>query len=146
MRPIAAQDSPSVVYFSSVSENTKRFVEKLGLPAIRIPLRPAREGMIQVVNPYVLFVPTYGGGKQAASVPKQVIHFLNDPTNRSLIRGVIPSGNRNFGVDYCKAGDIISAKCDVPELYRYELTGTSLDVREVRGIITSLFENTNSQT
>ena len=28
-----------VVYFSSVSENTKRFVDKLGATAIRIPLK-----------------------------------------------------------------------------------------------------------
>ena len=27
----------NLVYFSSVSENTHRFVEKLGIPAIRIP-------------------------------------------------------------------------------------------------------------
>lgn len=40
----------SLVYFSSVSENTHRFVEKLELPAIRIPLRDR----IQVDEPYVL--------------------------------------------------------------------------------------------
>jgi protein involved in ribonucleotide reduction len=28
----------NLVYFSSVSENTHRFVEKLGLPATRIPI------------------------------------------------------------------------------------------------------------
>ena len=28
----------NIVYFSSVSENTRRFVEKVGVPAIRIPL------------------------------------------------------------------------------------------------------------
>ena len=30
----------SLVYFSSASDNTHRFVQKLGLPAQRIPLRP----------------------------------------------------------------------------------------------------------
>ena len=30
----------SLVYFSSVSENTRRFVEKLDIDATRIPLRP----------------------------------------------------------------------------------------------------------
>jgi protein involved in ribonucleotide reduction len=28
----------NLVYFSSVSENTHRFVMKLGMPAVRIPL------------------------------------------------------------------------------------------------------------
>lgn len=94
-------DSPDLVYFSSVSENTKRFVERLGRPAVRIPLRPKKNGMIQVSHPYVLVVPTYGGGSLKRAVPKQVITFLNDPINRSFIRGVISSGNTNFGNAYC---------------------------------------------
>ncbi|WP_431985402.1 class Ib ribonucleoside-diphosphate reductase assembly flavoprotein NrdI [Streptomyces qinglanensis] len=123
-----------LVYFSSVSENTKRFVERLGLPAQRIPLRPRLEGMPQVTEPYVLIVPTYGGGHDngRGAVPKQVIRFLNDPENRSLLRGVIASGNTNFGEAYCQAGRVISAKCGVPELYRFELLGTERDVRAVR--------------
>ncbi|MFJ2639362.1 class Ib ribonucleoside-diphosphate reductase assembly flavoprotein NrdI [Streptomyces sp. NPDC087511] len=121
-----------LVYFSSVSENTKRFVERLGLPAVRIPLHPRHEGMPRVTEPYVLIVPTYGGGDHGGAVPKQVIRFLNAPANRALIRGVIASGNTNFGADYCLAGRVISAKCGVPELYRFELLGTDRDVRAVR--------------
>lgn len=49
----------SLVYFSSVSENTHRFVQKLGIPATRIPLH----GRIEVDEPYVLILPTYGGGR-----------------------------------------------------------------------------------
>lgn len=121
-----------LVYFSSVSENTKRFVERLGLPARRIPLRPHLEGIPQVTEPYVLIVPTYGGGEGTRAVPKQVIRFLNDSGNRSLLRGVIASGNTNFGAAYCRAGRVISAKCGVAELYRFELLGTERDVRAVR--------------
>ncbi|MYY19988.1 MULTISPECIES: class Ib ribonucleoside-diphosphate reductase assembly flavoprotein NrdI [unclassified Streptomyces] len=121
-----------LVYFSSVSENTRRFVEKLGLPATRIPLYPRRDGMPLVTEPYVLVVPTYGGGERAGAVPKQVIRFLNVEANRVLLRGVIASGNTNFGADYCLAGRVISAKCGVPELYRFELLGTDRDVRAVR--------------
>ncbi|MEV7595981.1 class Ib ribonucleoside-diphosphate reductase assembly flavoprotein NrdI [Kitasatospora sp. NPDC089797] len=121
-----------LVYFSSVSENTKRFVERLGLPAVRIPLHPHREPMPRITGPYVLIVPTYGGGERAGAVPKQVARFLNDPANRALLRGVIASGNTNFGADYCLAGRVISAKCGVPELYRFELLGTEHDVRAVR--------------
>ncbi|MEV5984585.1 class Ib ribonucleoside-diphosphate reductase assembly flavoprotein NrdI [Streptomyces sp. NPDC052051] len=121
-----------LVYFSSVSENTKRFVEKLGLPATRIPVHPHREGMPRVTEPYVLIVPTYGGGDRSGAVPRQVIRFLNIEANRTLLRGVIASGNTNFGAAYCLAGRVISAKCQVPELYRFELLGTDRDVRAVR--------------
>lgn len=65
-------------------------------------------------------------------MPRQVIKFLNNPHNRALIRGVIASGNTNFGKAFCIAGDIVSAKCQVPYLYRFELLGTADDVRRVR--------------
>ena len=111
------EESPRIVYFSSASENTHRFVQKLAQPAARIPLHPRKDGMIRVRSPFVLITPTYGGGCRRRAVPKQVIAFLNDETNRSFIRGVITSGNTNFGTDFCIAGAIISAKCQVPELY-----------------------------
>jgi protein involved in ribonucleotide reduction len=128
-----------VVYFSSVSENTHRFVQKLGLPATRIPLRDGIEGPLLVQEPYVLILPTYGGGRAngpdpeaGGYVPKQVIAFLNNEHNRSLIRGVIAAGNTNFGAEYCYAGDVVSRKCGVPYLYRFELMGTAEDVEAVR--------------
>lgn len=126
-----AQRRPLLVYFSSTSENTHRFVRKLGFPRVRIPLRPGEEP-VKVDEEYILVVPTYGGGNVKGAVPKQVIRFLNDPDNRSLCRGVIASGNTNFGQAYCLAGDIIASKLDVPLLYRYELLGTPTDVARVK--------------
>lgn len=95
-----------LVYFSSSSENTHRFMQRLGLSAIRIPLNERER--IRVDEPYILIVPSYGGGGTAGAVPRQVIRFLNDTNNRALIRGVIASGNRNFGDAYGRAGDVIS--------------------------------------
>jgi len=122
-------DNPTgpVVYFSSVSENTHRFVNRLGLPTSRIPLRAA-DPHLQATRPFLLVVPTYGGGNGKGAVPKQVIKFLNDPTNRALMRGVVAAGNTNFGQAYCLAGDIIAAKCGTPYLHRFELLGTPDDV------------------
>ena len=119
-----------VVYFSTKSENTHRFVEKLGMAAHRIPINS--DETLRAQSPFVLVVPTYGGGEHRGAVPKQVIRFLNDADNRSNIRGVIAAGNTNFGAAYCIAGDIISAKCRVPFLYRFELLGTQEDVDNVR--------------
>ncbi|WP_108249510.1 class Ib ribonucleoside-diphosphate reductase assembly flavoprotein NrdI [Planctomonas deserti] len=127
-----------LVYFSSVSGNTRRFVEKLGRPADRIPLH-AKDAPLKATEPYVLVVPTYGGGNGQGAVPKQVIRFLNDEENRSLIRGVIGAGNTNFGEAYCLAGDIISAKCRVPHLYKFEVFGTEDDVRVVNEGLDSLW-------
>ena len=125
------RSGPLLVYFSSASENTHRFVGKLGYRSARLPLRRGDEPLV-VDEEYVLVVPTYGGGSVKGAVPKQVIAFLNDPHNRSLGRGVITSGNTNFGEAYCLAGDIIASKLDVPLLYRYELLGTNTDVARVK--------------
>ena len=119
-----------IVYFSSSSENTHRFVQRLGLPAVRIPLNERER--IQVDAPYILIVPSYGGGGTAGAGPRQAIRFLNDPHNRQRIRGVIAAGNRNFGDAYGRAGDVIAQKCGVPYLYRFELMGTPTDVDNVR--------------
>ncbi|MGO2360579.1 MAG: class Ib ribonucleoside-diphosphate reductase assembly flavoprotein NrdI [Brachybacterium tyrofermentans] len=119
-----------LVYFSSVSGNTHRFVEKLGMSASRIPLYPRDEHLV-ADKEFVLVTPTYGGGNGHGAVPKQVIKFLNDERNRNLIRGVIGAGNTNFGEAYCLAGDIISAKCRVPHMYKFELFGTPRDVQRV---------------
>lgn len=120
-----------LVYFSSVTENTRRFVERLGFPSERIPLRSG-DKPLQVSEDYVLVVPTYGGGNLRGAVPKQVIHFLNDPVNRKHCRGVISGGNTNFGTAYCIAGDIVAAKVGVPHLYKFELLGTPEDVTRVQ--------------
>jgi protein involved in ribonucleotide reduction len=124
-----------LVYFSTRSENTHKFVQKLGrLDAHRIPLRTG-DGPLAVVDPYILVVPTYGAGRNTSAVPKQVIHFLNDEANRTLLRGVIAAGNTNFGDSYCLAGEIISQKCQVPVLYRFEILGTDEDVANVQHIL-----------
>ena len=134
--PVPATGSVGIVYFSNVSENTKRFVDRLGLPALRIPVRRTDPQPV-VSDPYVLIVPTYGGsleitGRSGASVPRQVVAFLNNAHNRSLCRGVIATGNTNFGSDYGRSGDVIARKLEVPYLYRFELMGTHEDVIRVR--------------
>lgn len=126
----AVETAADLIYFSSVSGNTARFVERLDRPAARIPLH-ASEPALRATRPYVLVLPTYGGGDGHGAVPKQVIRFLNDPANRSLIRGVVAGGNTNFGKAYGLAGDIVAAKCGVPCLYRFEVFGTQDDVEAV---------------
>ncbi len=120
-----------LIYFSSASGNTARFVAALGLPAERIPIRPA-DPMPTPAAPFVLICPTFADGRGKGAVPKQVITFLNDPARRALIRGVIAGGNRNFGETYALAGKVIAAKCNIPVLYSFELAGTETDIARVR--------------
>lgn len=119
-----------LIHYSSASGNTARFVQRLGLPADRIPIS-AKDEMPAPARPYVLICPTYADGQGRGAVPKQVIRFLNDPDRRALLRGVIAAGNRNFGATYALAGKVIADKCNIPVLYRFELAGNDLDITRV---------------
>lgn len=79
-----------------------------------------------------MVTPTYGSGTVRGAVPKQVIKFLNDETNRKLCRGVITTGNTNFGEGYGLAGNIISEKVGVPLLYKVEVFGTPDDIERIK--------------
>lgn len=118
-----------IIYFSNVSNNTHRFVEKLNLATNieRIPIRGEYEGTPE--RPYVLIVPTYG---IKSGVPIQVKKFIAKAKNRKMLVGVIGTGNENFGADYARAGEVISNKCQVPLLYKLEMFGTTEDVIKVK--------------
>jgi protein involved in ribonucleotide reduction len=120
-----------IVYFSNYSGNTERLVKKFDISSTRIPLKWDEDCPLLADKPYVLFVPTYGGGNDDYSVPRQVVKFLNIEQNRKYLLGVVGTGNTNFGEHYCKAAEIVSAKTGVPLLYRVEILGTPEDVEQV---------------
>jgi protein involved in ribonucleotide reduction len=103
---------PEVVYYSSRSGNTDRFVAHLGLPVTRIPIDVEKD-LPDPQGTYVLICPTFADSQGRGAVPKQVIRFLNDPDRRAKLVGVIGTGNRNFGATYALSGRIIAEKCKV---------------------------------
>ena len=119
-RTSPSSGDPLVVYFSSISGNTHKFVEKLSARSLRLPLRTHEEAPV-VREPYVLAVPTYGRPGGSGAVPPQVVKFLNLEENRRQLRGVLGAGNTNFGEHFCLAAQKIAVKCDAPLLYRFEL-------------------------
>lgn len=123
-----------LIYFSSKSENTRRMASKLQVATKRLPIR-ANDPKLVATKPFVLMTPCFADATGRGAVPKPVIHFLNDQRNRGLLRGVIASGNRNFGESFALAGEIIAKKCGVPVLYRFELAGNERDVENIeRGL------------
>lgn len=131
---------PLIVYYSSPSGNTHRFVESLGIRALRIPTSMKTEAL-NVDEPYILICPTYADDDGSKAVPKQVIRFLNNEKNRTMMQGVIGAGNRNFGSFFAHAGQVISKKCKVPFLYKLEMSGTTTDILNVKQGIEKLWES-----
>lgn len=107
-----------VVY--SLSGNTRRFADRLGLTTVRLV-----DGLVATA-PYVLLTPTYGG-----RLPAPVDRFLDHPGNRDWLRGVVSGGNRNFGADYGAAGRAVHARTGAPHLASFELTGLPEDVERI---------------
>ncbi|MCY9546810.1 class Ib ribonucleoside-diphosphate reductase assembly flavoprotein NrdI [Lysinibacillus xylanilyticus] len=105
-----------LIYYASLTGNVQRFVEKLNIETKCIREENASE-------PYVLITYTFGFGE----VPIEVKKWLKN--NGHLMRAVAVSGNRNWGDNYGKAGDLIAQEYGVPLLQKFELAGTDEDVR-----------------
>ena len=129
-----------IVYFSYKSENTKRFVEKITDEAVRIPIFWDEEKPLIFEREYVLFVPTYGSGHDEYVIPLPVKKFLNIPQNRSFLRGVVGTGNKNFGEHYGKAAEMIATKTGVPLIAKVEIFGTDDDVARVQERLGLLYD------
>lgn len=124
-----------IVYFSNVTGNTARLVGKLNVPSNKflIPLKSNRD--LKVNKPFILILPTYGDSEGKGMVPHQVKRFLKDEDNAKLLRGVISSGNRNFGKEFGLAGDLISYKFKVPLLHKFEIAGSDEDLDIIENIL-----------
>lgn len=128
-----------VIFFSNVTDNTQRFITKLDLTehsVVRVPVKGDTD--FTVKEPYLLITPTYGDASGKSMVPRQVKKFLQHKNNWKHMVGVVASGNRNFGEDYGKAGNVISEKFNVPLFYKFELAGDETDVATVKQLITNL--------
>ena len=132
-------EPPLLVYFSSVSENTHRFVQKVQsaypeLEILRLPLKASEASEVRVERPFVLAFPTYGGGSgpdKRRYTPVQVIKFLNIEENRELCVGVSGLGNKNFGRTYCAGAYVVAEKLGVPVLTTAEIMGSVEETQEM---------------
>ncbi|WP_201781435.1 class Ib ribonucleoside-diphosphate reductase assembly flavoprotein NrdI [Sporosarcina globispora] len=111
-----------MIVYKSRTGNVASIVSKLNLPNVEI-----REGLI-VDNPYFLITYTDGLG----DVPKVVEDFLKDETNQLNLKGVIASGNVNFGLYFCKAADLICENTGVPIIRKIDLRGTKEDIETIK--------------
>lgn len=103
--------------------NVKRFIKKTELEAIQIT-----KEMTTVEEPFVLVTYTIGIGQ----VPPIVAEFLNHNENYKYLKGVAVSGNKLWGSNFGRAGDIISREYQVPLLVKFELGGLTTDIQKFK--------------
>lgn len=126
-----------VVYFS-ITGQTRFFIKKLNLEQEPVEITENYPD-IEMDEPFILLVPTYAeefpDGKRSQDIMDPVFEFMETDNNAKLCKGVIGSGNRNFGPLYIITAHEISEKYNVPILYDYEMNGTPVDVQYVKALI-----------
>ena len=105
-----------MILYDSLTGNVARFTRKLPLKAI-----PITSDMV-VDKDFILITFTTGLGK----TPDTTKEFL--ATNHPYLKGIVASGNKNFGTYFAVSADEIASIYDVPILLKFELSGTPTDV------------------
>lgn len=141
---VPAQDTPAshhaagVFYWSSATDNTHKFAQRLEAMGHTILRIPNQDPMPLAARPFVLITPTYSDGEGRGAVPKPIIKFLNIPQNRGWLRGVVGGGNRNFGRTYVLGAKEVARRCAVPLLSDFELSGTDSEANLAHAAIQRL--------
>lgn len=111
-----------MIAFTSRTGNVKYIVNKLGLPSIEI------SSNLTIHESYFLLTYTDGLGDN----PKVVNDFLENKQNQYYLKGVIVTGNINFGNNFCKNADTISTKYNIPIIRKIDLRGTQEDLDQIK--------------
>ena len=107
------------IYYYSMTGNTKSFLKRSKFDNYE------NINLVEEVNePFIIATGTVKYGE----VPLPVINFLEN--NSQYLRGVISSGNRNWGENFAKAGDVIAEKYNVPLIMKFELRGSQKQLEE----------------
>ncbi|AMO85215.1 hypothetical protein B857_02419 [Solibacillus isronensis B3W22] len=118
-----------MIIFASRTGNVRSIVQKLGLPAKDLA------EVEKMDEPYLLFTYTDGLG----SVPPIVDQFMT--ANFELCKGIIVSGNRNFGhAFFGRAGDLLAAQYGIPLIEKVEMRGTPANYEAITDYYYSIWK------
>lgn len=125
------------IVFSSRTGNVKKLISKLGLSESSIEI----EENTHMSEDFILFTYT----AQLGQVPEIVDQFLGKNDHHKFCKGVICSGNTNFGMNlFTRAADLINQNYGIPILKRLELAGLPRDVEEIKNILKEIDKNGNN--
>ena len=116
--------------FYSITGQTRRFINKVGLPAYEISDADPYHAMTE---PYILVVPAYDD-----DMMDSVIDFLGYQNNAQKLQGVAGGGNRNFNQLYIHTAKDIASGLGVPVVFDFEFNGTDADVKKFRKVVAQI--------
>lgn len=113
-----------MIAYLSRTGNVKHIVYQLNLPSIEIT-----DGLL-IQEPFVVCTYTDGLG----DVPVKVEQFME--RNYTNCIGVIASGNRNFGLKFAFAADVLATRYNIPIIAKLDLRGQSSDFENINNFFT----------
>ena len=112
------------VYYDSKTGNVQRFIDKIKKEKPEWNFIKITDNMeISEKGHLVTFTTNFG------ETPSTTEKFLENKNNRECIKSVCSSGNMNWGTLFGKAADNIEEKYGIPVLMKFELSGTSKEIR-----------------
>lgn len=110
-----------MIVFASRTGNVRAVVTKLGLPNVEMT-----EHLV-INEPFLLITYTDGLGE----VPQLVERFME--TNAGYCKGVVASGNQNFGhALFAGSGDKLTTKYGIPLVCKIDLRGQQADLQYIQ--------------
>ncbi|MDY0277518.1 MAG: class Ib ribonucleoside-diphosphate reductase assembly flavoprotein NrdI [Acholeplasma sp.] len=109
-----------IVVYDSLTGQTKRFASKLGFPFVGVNEYVLSE------EPIFLLTRSFNFGE----VPKSTKNFLDNYSAKVI--GTAVSGNRNWGTNYGRAGDVIEKTYNIPLVLKFEASGLIEDVEYIK--------------
>ena len=114
-----------LIVFISITGKIASFLKKTG----HEPCLQINTGKEVVTQPFFLICGSIGFGEPAP----QLLAFLEN--NHHYLKGIIGSGNKNWGSLYGKAPRDVAEKYGVPLLFLFESAGNSHDLAKFEEVI-----------
>ncbi|QES87941.1 class Ib ribonucleoside-diphosphate reductase assembly flavoprotein NrdI [Rhizosphaericola mali] len=122
-----------IIYFDSLTGNTKRFVEKVKKERPDWTIQKISSNL-QINQKGHLITYTIGIG----NIPISTTQFVKK--NKDFLLSVSSTGNRNWGDNFGLAADKLSKHYNLPIAFKLELSGTNADVKSYIEILEKLGE------
>lgn len=119
-----------IIFYDSLTGMVKNFSKRLGFE-----IKDVRDlDLNNIPDKMLLITRSWDFGK----IPDSTLDFLDDLTDFNKLdnlKGVVVSGNKNWGQNFGKAGDIIEKEYGVPLVLKFEGSGFKKDVDLVKEYI-----------
>lgn len=108
------------IYYDSKTGNVQRFVNKIRACTNWECIKISDDVSVSQYGHLITYT------TQMGSVPESTLRFMEQ--HSAYIESVSSSGNKNWGIYYAKAANLIADQYKIPVILKFELAGLNSDV------------------